>query len=405
MDAEKLRQDFPILQQKQPPVYFDNACTTFKPKSVIDAVNAYNTVYPACAGRSLHKLSAKVDSEFSLARDKVAKFVGAKPEEIVWTKNTTEAINLVAHSLDYSKRKKVVMTNLEHHALILPFSRMAQKGLVQVGYAMADGKTFEIPDSEWENKIDDKTALVAVHHTNNTLGTSTNLKKIIEIAHGKGALVLVDAAQGVPHHKIDFKGMGADFLAFSGHKMLGPTGIGCLAGKYSELEKLDTFILGGETIETATLDGFVLKKPPKKFEAGIQNYAGAIGLGAACDYLSKVGMQNIGAHEKTVCKRIFDAMKSMDKIQIYGPEEFDGRAGNIVFNVKGAKSPHEVAITLSEMSGVCVRSGMFCAQPATEFLGAPKGAVRLSLYLYNTAAEADKFVEALQKAVAILSQS
>ncbi|MBM3229423.1 cysteine desulfurase [Candidatus Parvarchaeota archaeon] len=403
MDAKKIRDDFPILCRQNPQAYFDNACTTFKPNKVIEAVDWYNRENPACAGRSLHRLSAAVDEKFARAREEVARHINSKPEEVVWTRNSSEAMNLVALAFDFTGKNKVVTTNLEHHSALLPFMSLAKKGRIGLEFAIAEKSDCSV-DAGLEKKIDEKTALVVVHHTNNTLGTSADIGRIAKVAHEKGALVLVDGAQGVAHHKVDFRGLGIDFLAFSGHKMLGPTGIGCLVGKYPLLEKLGTFMLGGETVETVGLEGFVLKKPPKKFEAGIQDYAGAIGLGAACSYLGNIGMRGIEEHEKKLCRYLFDKMKAMDRIRIFGPQEFAGRSGTIIFGVNGVKSAHEVALMLSEMSDVCVRSGMFCAQPAVEFLGAPHGAVRLSAYLYNTIEDADRFLDALQKVAGILGK-
>lgn len=394
MDAQKIRQDFPLLQKRKV-IYFDSACTTLKPKSVIEAERNYYEEVSGCAGRSAHTLAKKTSELFEGAREKVARFVNAKTDEIVWTKNATEGLNLVIRSLDYSKRKKIVTTPLEHHSLLLPIMEQQRRGIAKMEMlaANAQGEILE----ESLGTIDRNTALVAIHHTTNTTGMRAPLEKIIKAAHDNGALVLIDGAQGVPHSKTDFKKLGADFLAFSGHKMCGPTGIGCLVGKAEALDKLDTFIVGGETIETVSLQkGVVFKKAPKKFEAGIQNYAGVIGLGAACDYLGKIGMQNVEEHERKMAKKLMDAISSVQGAEIYGTMLPEKRSSLVSFNLKNVPH-HQVALMCDSLSQIALRSGVFCAQPAMETLGAPQGAVRASLYIYNTEEEVRIFADTLSK--------
>ena len=398
MDAESLRKDFPIFSKARA-IYFDNACATFKPKTVLDAMNAYYSEYTACAGRSVHRLGKKTEEEFEKARGKVAALVGAKPGETVWTRNTTEAINLVARSLDFSKRKKVVTSVMEHHSAFLPFQQLKKQGKIGLKIVYPD-KQGVFAEGAWEEKIDSKTRLVVTHHTNNTVGTSAPLKEIVKAAHDNGALVLVDAAQGVPHHEVSFGREGYDFMAFSGQKMLGPTGIGCLVARRELLEEMPPFLVGGETIESVTLEEAVFAKPPHKFEAGLQHYAGAIGLGAAADYLKKTGLKNIEAHEKELARFLFGELQSIRGVKLYGPADASKTCGIATFNVEKAKNPHEVALMLDNLAGICVRSGVFCAEPAMTWLGAPRGAVRASLYLYNTTGEAAVFVEALKKIAA-----
>ncbi|MCX6772755.1 MAG: aminotransferase class V-fold PLP-dependent enzyme [Candidatus Micrarchaeota archaeon] len=394
LDAEKIRADFPLLQT-QKIVYFDSACTTLKPRAVIDAERKYYEEMSGCAGRSAHTLAKRTDEAFVGAREKIAKFVGAKADEVIFTKNTTEALNLVIRSFDYSQRKKIVTTQLEHHSALLPIMEQQRRGVAKMELLKtnSDG-TFD--ESSIVSTIDRSTALVVVHHTTNTTGMRSPLERIIKIAHENGAAVLVDGAQGVPHSKVDFRKLGADFLAFSGHKMLGPTGIGCLVGKTEALEKLDTYIVGGETIETVKLNEVKWKKAPKRFEAGIQNYAGAIGLGAACDYLSKIGMQNVEEHEKKMGKKLIEAIQSISGSTIYGTSDSTKRSSLCSFNLN--KVPHhQVALMCDSLSKIALRSGTFCAQPAMESLGAPNGAVRASLYLYNTEKEIETFRETLGK--------
>lgn len=395
MDAQKIRQDFPLLQKRKV-IYFDSACTTLKPAAVIEAERDYYEEASGCAGRSAHALAKKTSELFEGAREKVARFSGAKTDEIIWTKNATEGLNLVIRSLDYSKRKKIVTTPLEHHSVLLPIMEQKRRGIAEMALIGASA-TGEFGDDAISQAIDRNTALVAVHHTTNTTGMRAPLEKIIKAAHDNGALVLVDGAQGVPHSKVDFRKLGADFLCFSGHKMLGPTGIGCLAGKTEALAALDTFIVGGETIETVSLQkGVVFKKAPKRFEAGIQNYAGVIGLGAACDYLGKIGMQNVEEHERKMAKKLMDAISSVPGSEIYGTPLPEKRSSLVSFNLKGVPH-HQVALMCDSLSQIALRSGVFCAQPAMETLGAPQGAVRASLYIYNTEEEVRVFEEALGK--------
>ncbi|MBU0586874.1 cysteine desulfurase [Candidatus Micrarchaeota archaeon] len=399
MLSEKLREDFPIIQKYKDVIYLDNACTTLKPQVVIDAVKAYYEEYGGCAGRSAHRLSRLVDEKIVEGRKRIADFLGAKAENIVYTKNCSEAINLVAKSFDFSKRKKVVGTILEHHSSMLPFEIKALRKEIELVYAkpLPDG-TFDV--EQYKELIDRDTALVAVHHTNNTLGTKNPVREIAKIAHENGAQILVDAAQGVPHSEIKFQDMDADYLTFSGHKMLGPTGIGALVAKAERLEEMPPFLVGGDTIEQVKTDSIVWAKPPRKFEAGIQHYSGIIGLGAAAEYLKKIGMRNIEEHEKELGKVAFELLSSEQKLKIYGPREAGKRTGIFTFNVRGI-TPHQVAMMLDKMKGIAVRSGVFCAQPGMDFMGACDGAVRASFYLYNTKTEIEVFADTLKKVVQI----
>ena len=395
MDVQKTRQDFPLLQNRKV-IYFDSACTTLKPRSVIEAErNSYEEV-AGCAGRSAHTLAKKTSELFEASREKVARFVNAKPDEVVWTRNTSEGLNLVIRSLDYSKRKKIVTTPMEHHSVLVPIMEQQRRGVAAME-TLAVNSQGEISEGSISEKIGRDTALVAIHHTTNNTGMRSPLEKIIKAAHDNGALVLVDGAQGVPHSKVDFRKLGADFVAFSGHKMLGPTGIGCLVGKPEALAALDTFMVGGETIETVSLQkGVVFKKAPKRFEAGIQNYAGAIGLGAACEYLGKIGMQNVEAHERKMAGKLMDAIRSVPGSAIYGSQTPENRSSLVSFNLKNVQH-HQVALMCDSLSQIALRSGVFCTQPAMEVLGAPQGAVRASLYIYNTEDEIRVFSETLGK--------
>lgn len=399
MNPERIREDFPVLR-KQNVIYFDNACTTLKPQQVIDAVMNYYENYSSCAGRSVHKLAKETEEKFEEVRNKVSKFIGAKREEIVFTKNTTEAINLIAYSLGFKKGDKVVTTILEHHSALLPFQLLVKKGIINLEFVYPNDEA-EFNLKSWKEKIDKNTKLVVIHHTSNVFGSNPPLKEIIKIAHENGAFVLVDAAQGVPHYEVNVKKLDCDFLAFSSHKMLGPTGVGCLYGKYHALEQLEPFILGGNTIKEVKVNNFKLDEPPYKFEAGIQNYAGVIGLGAALDYLRKIGMKNVEKYEKSLSEYLMESLNSIDEIKIYGPKEFKRRCALVSFNISSF-NPHEIAMILDKTSNIAVRSGMFCAQPALEYFGAINGAVRASLYIYNTKEEIDIFVGQLKKILEVM---
>jgi cysteine desulfurase/selenocysteine lyase len=396
MDIDKIRSDFPILSKKingKPFIYFDSACTSLKPRKVIDAILAYYTEYTGCAGRSLHKFATKTDEEFEKAREKIAKFINAKrPEEIIWTKNTTESINLVSHSFNFNKGDKVLTTNLEHSSGLMPWQLRAENGDIILDFVLCDNDG-EFNIEEFKKKIDKKTKLVSVIHVSNVTGTKAPLEEIIKIAHDNGSLVLVDGAQSVPHYSTDVRKLDIDFLCFSGHKMCGPTGIGCLYGKYDLLKELKPFIIGGETIRDADLNYHVLEEIPHRFEGGIQNYAGAIGLGAAVDYLSSIGMKNIENYEKELAKLLIEGLLTVPGIDLLGPKDYKKKGALAAFNIKGME-PHDVAIMLDEQN-IFVRSGMHCAYPIHKFLHENKGSARASLYFYNTKEEIKIFIEKL----------
>jgi len=396
MDINKIREDFPILQKKvdgKPFIYLDSACTTLKPKKVIDAILGYYTEYTGCAGRSVHKFATRTTEEFEKAREKIAKFINAKrAEEIIWTRNTTEAINLVAHSFKFDKGDKVITTNLEHTSGLLPWQLKAQRGEIVLDFVLCDNDgEFKVED--FKNKIDKKTRLVSIIHASNVTGTKAPLEEIIKIAHDNGSLVLVDGAQSVPHYPIDVRKLDIDFLCFSGHKMCGPTGIGCLYGKYDLLKEFQPFIAGGETVKDIDLKTCTLEDLPQRLEGGIQHYAGGIGLGAAVDYLSSIGMKNIETYEKELAQPLIDGLLSIPGIDLIGPKDYKKKGALAAFNIKGME-PHDIAIMLDEQN-IFVRSGMHCAYPIHKFLHDPKGSVRASLYFYNTKEEVKTFIEKL----------
>ena len=401
MDAKKIREDFPLIK-KSGIIYFDNACTTLKPKQVVDAVVEYYTEYTGCAGRSIHKLATKTTEKFEGSREKVAHFINAKePSEIIWTKNATEAINLVSHGFNFKKGDKVITTNLEHTSGLLPWQILADKGIIDLDFVMCD-KKGEFDIEKFEEKIDKKTKVVSVVFTSNDTGTTAPIKEIVKIAHDNGAVVLVDGAQAVPHMEVDVKKLDLDFLAFSGHKMCGPTGIGCLYGKKNLLEKLSPFMVGGETIRDADLNTHVFDSLPHRLEAGIQNYAGAIGFGAAIDYLKKIGMSEIEKYEKDLAKDLIEGLLTVPGLILIGPKDWKDKNALAAFNIKGME-PHDVA-TFLDNENIAVRSGTHCTYPFHKFIGSPKGSARASLYFYNTSEEIKVFIDKLSSIVKMFSR-
>jgi cysteine desulfurase/selenocysteine lyase len=385
------REKFPILANNPSLVYLDSACTSLKPLEVIEAEKSYYTGLGACGGRSSHSLGRKTTEKIEEAREKVASFVNAKAEELVWTRNATEALNIVISGLDYSKRNKVVTSVLEHHSVLLPLMRLREKGKIKLEIINCDSKG-EITKEQWSGVIGRETALVITNSGNNTTGTAQGTAAIAKIAHDNGALICVDGAQGVPHSVTDFKKTNFDFLCFSAHKMLGPTGMGALIAKKEHLKNLEPLLAGGGTVKTVSLDNIVELQGQERFEAGVQNYGGMLGFGAACDFLKKIGMENIEAHGKKLGRAMRQELLASGA-KTYGLENAESTLCS--FNFPHAK-PHDVALML-DRENVAVRSGFFCAQPAMEALGAKEGAVRASCYIYNSMEDIRKFSEALRK--------
>lgn len=400
MDLEKIRADFPVLQQKingMPIVYFDNACMSLKPKQVIDKMNESYTKYTACHGRSHHKFGTKLTEEYHhLAREKIAKHIGCKKEEVVFTRNTTEGINLIAYSLGLKNGDVVLTTDIEHNSNLLPWHMLSERfGAKHKVVLSKSDMTFDL--DSFQETLDKTVKLVSFVHTSNLDGYTFPVKEIIKIAHDNGSLVILDGAQAMPHKEVNMKSLDVDFYAFSGHKMLGPYGTGVLFGKYHLLEKLQPFIVGGETVERSTYDSHIFLKPPEKFEAGLQNYSGVIGLGAAVEYLDKIGKKNIEKHDIELNKLITDEISKLEGVSIIGPPKAELRGGIISFSVKSMAS-HDVAVMLDDMANIMVRSGQHCVH---SWFDAHKieGSVRVSLYLYNTKEEAQIFIDKLKEIV------
>lgn len=396
LNVEKLRGDFPILEKGI--TYFDNSCVTLKPKQVVEAINSYYNEFTACAGRSMHKFGEKTTQQVEISRKKIQKFIGAKkPEEIIFTRNTTEAINLVAKSFKFEKGNKVLITDKEHNSNLLPWQLLAEKGVIEL--EVLDSRDDNTFDMELFKEKVKGVRLVSIVHTSNLDGVTNPAEKIIKYAHKNGALVLLDAAQSAPHKDIDMKRLDVDFLAFSGHKMLGPSGIGALYGKKELLEELEPFMVGGETVKDTTYTDRTWEDLPQRFEAGLQNYAGIIGFAAAAEYLDKVGMKNIMKHEVKLTEKLTEGIKGVEGLKIIGPEA-EERGGITSFYIEGL-DPHQIALMMDKSSGVMVRSGAHCVHSWFNKHDL-EGSVRASLYFYNTEEEVENFIESLKKVLKVL---
>ncbi|MEM5805262.1 MAG: cysteine desulfurase [Candidatus Aenigmatarchaeota archaeon] len=398
MNVEKIREDFPILKRKingKPLVYFDNAATSQKPKQVIEALKEFYEKHNANVFRGVHTLSEEATEKYEEARRKIAEFINAENEkEIIFTRSTTEAINLVLYGYAIHNLKagdEIISTIMEHHSNIVPWQFLQERG-VKLKFVDIDDKG-NLKLHQYNELITKNTKLITVTHVSNVLGTINPIDKIEKIAHDNGALYLVDGAQSVPHMDIDVQKINCDFLVFSGHKMLGPTGIGVLYAKKEILEKMKPFNYGSEMIKEVYLDRTIFADLPIRFEAGTPNIADAIALGVAVDYLKKIGMKNIAKHEGKLTQYALKKMKEIEEIKIFG--EAKERAGVISFNLSDIH-PHDLATILDD-DAIAVRSGHHCAMPLMKRLGVVATA-RASFYLYNTKEEVDRFVNSLEKA-------
>jgi len=388
LDVQEVRKDFPILGDI---IYLDNAATGFSPEPVLAAMTEFEHTYRANVGRGVHRLTRIASQRYWHAHEKVAGFIGAKEGITVFTKNTTEAINMVAAGLPWKAGDRVVTTILEHHSNLLPWRNLKKQGVeLEVTGINPD---YSLDLAALKKAITPSTRIVAVTHASNVLGVVTPVEEIARICHDRGALLLVDGAQSVPHMPIDIHRIGCDFFAFSGHKMLGPTGTGVLWMKNADLEP---FIVGGGMVETVTESGFSPAEGYQKYEAGTPNIAGGIGLGAAVDYLTNLGMENIRNHEERLTDRLVTGLRQVKGVHVYAPEKPVDRIGVVSFTIDGFH-PHEVAQQLDEAAEICVRSGHHCCQPLMERLGLPDGTVRASLGLYNTEEEVDMLVATLEE--------
>ena len=396
LNTEQIRKDFPILSRKihgKPLVYLDNAATSQKPKQVIDAIDFYYKNYNANIHRSIHQLGEEATAKFEEAHEKIAAFINADSyQEIVLTKNTTESINLAAYSLTAALKKddEIVISQMEHHSNFVPWQQLAKQRNLKLRFIKID-EEGNLDDESIKENITKKTKIVSLTHVSNVLGTINPIEEIAKIAHESGALMVVDGAQAVPHMPVDVKKLDADFYAFSGHKMLGPTGVGVLYGKKELLEKMQPFLYGGEMIREVRFDDTSFNELPWKFEAGTMNIAEGIGLGVAVDYLNKIGMKQIQERDNELVEYAMEKLKEIYGITIYGPKE---RGAVISFNVHGVHA-HDVSQIL-DSEGVAIRAGHHCAMPLHSVLGVSSTA-RASFYLYNTEEEIDVMAKAIGK--------
>ncbi|ADD03500.1 cysteine desulfurase, SufS subfamily [Thermoanaerobacter italicus Ab9] len=400
IDIEKIKKDFPILNVKphgKKLIYLDNAATTQKPISVIKAMDKYYEELNANVYRSPHYLSALSTQAYEEARERVKKFINAKSvESIIFTRNTTESINFIAYTwgMKYiNEGDEIILTIAEHHSNMLPWQMVAEAKKARLKYVYLD-EDFRFSMKDFKEKMSDKVKLVAVQHMSNVLGIINPVEEITHIAHKYGAKVLIDGAQSVPHMPVDVQKIDCDFFAFSGHKMLGPMGIGVLYIKEDLLSDVPPFLRGGEMIDEVFEDRATFSPPPLKFEAGTPNVKGAYVLVSAIDYIEKIGLSNIYHHESELLEYGLQKMKELDFVKLYGPKDAEERGGIISFNVEGVH-PHDVATILDE-EGIAVRSGHHCCQPLMRYLGVP-ATVRASFYLYNDFDDIDALVEGLKK--------
>lgn len=403
MNIEEIRKDFPLLQNRAI-AYLDNGATTQKPVKVINAVKEFYEKYNANPHRGAYALSMEATEIYENTRTKIAEFINAKHrEEIIFSKNATESLNLIAYSYGMENLKKddeVVISIMEHHSNLVPWQKVTKVTGSKLNYMYINNQ-FELSDEEIENKITDKTKIVGIAHVSNVLGTINNVKKIIKYAHKKGAIVIVDASQSIPHMKIDVQDLDADFLVFSGHKMLAPLGIGVLYGKKELLNKMTPFLMGGDMIEYVYEQDTTFAPLPNKFEAGTQNVEGVVGLGAAIDYINDLGYDEIQKVEDEVLNYAKQELSKLSFLELYLTPNNNNHSSVISFNIKGVH-PHDVASIL-DAEGVCVRSGNHCAQPLMRYLGIDS-TCRASFYFYNTKEDVDKLVSALNKAYDIFKK-
>ena len=392
-----LKEDFPILKNRNI-TYLDSGATTQKPIQVIKAVEEYYEKYNANPHRGAYTLSMDATEMYENTRTKIANFINSKNrEEIIFSKNASESLNLIAYSYGLDNLKKddeVVLSIMEHHSNLVPWQYVTKKTGSKLNY-MYINEEYEISDEEIESKITDKTKIVGITHVSNVLGTINNIEKIIKYAHKKGAIVIVDSSQSIPHMKIDVQKLDCDFLVFSGHKMLSPLGIGVLYGKKELLNKMNPFLMGGDMIEYVYEQNTTFAALPNKFEAGTQNVGGVIGLGAAIDYIENVGYEKIAEIEEEVVSYAREKLSKLDYLSLYMTPNIEDHSAVISFNIKGVH-PHDVASIL-DTEGVCVRSGNHCAQPLLRSMGIDS-TCRASFYFYNTKEDVDKLVLGLEKA-------
>lgn len=395
----EIRKQFPVLNQEvngHPLVYLDSAATSQKPVQVLEAVRNYYELDNSNVHRGVHTLGNRATDSYEGAREKIRKFINAKStKEIIYTRGTTTSINTVAGAygrMNVNEGDEIVISHMEHHSNLIPWQQLAkEKGAVLKYFELEQDGTITLETVR--NTITDKTKIVAITMASNVLGTINPIKEITKIAHEAGAVIVVDAAQAAPHMPIDVQDLDCDFLAFSGHKMCGPTGTGVLYGKQAHLESMEPIEFGGEMIDFVDLHDSTWKELPWKFEGGTPNIAGAIGLGAAIDFLTEIGLEKIAEHEHSLVEYALNEMDKIEGVSIYGPRDPQKRCGLITFNIDGVH-PHDLA-TVLDMNGIAVRAGHHCAQPLMKWLQCTATA-RASFYIYNTKEDVDRLVEGLR---------
>lgn len=397
------KDDFPLLNNRDI-AYLDSGATTQKPIQVIKAIENFYENYNANPHRGAYSLSVEATEIYEDTRTKIARFINAKNrDEVIFSKNASESLNLIAYSYGLDTLKKddeIVLSIMEHHSNLVPWQYVSKKTGAKLNYMYID-ENYELTKNEIENKITDKTKVVGITHVSNVLGTINNVKEIIDYAHKKGAIVVLDASQSIPHTKIDVQKLNPDFMVFSGHKMLAPLGIGVLYGKRELLNKMNPFLMGGDMIEYVYEQDTTFASLPNKFEAGTQNVEGVVGLGAAIDFINSIGYEEIQKIENEVVKYAREELSKLDFLKIYITPNKENHSSVISFNIKGVH-PHDVASIL-DSEGVCVRSGNHCAQPLLRYLGIDS-TCRASFYFYNTRNDVDRLVKALQKAYNIFEK-
>ena len=396
MDVSSIRQDFPTVRNGKG-VYLDSACQSLKPDCVIKKVLEYYEEYPACGGRSVHSMATRVSMEVDETREKLASFFGCDdPSEFVFTKNTTEGMNTVARGFGLKKDDVVVTLDVEHNSNHVQWLAMEQDIGIRRRYCRtSDDGVFDI--ESFKKVMGKDVKLVSMGHMSNVTGCTIPIKEITEIAHDYGAAVAIDGAQSAPHIPVNLKDADVDFFCASLHKMLAPTGTGFMYGKEERLKELKPLIYGGGIVGLTTYDSVKISPAPEKFEAGLENYSGIIGAGAALDYLKNIGMKNVAEHERHLQRLIQDGIRDIDNLHVIGPEDPDKRGGVFSFNIDGL-NPHDIAMMLDNMDGIMIRSGMHCAHP---FLVSRKidGTARASVYIYNDDNDIKRFISALKKIV------
>ena len=404
VELSKYKKDFPIFARKvrggNPLIYLDSGATSQKPEAVITAeANFYRTIN-AAVHRGAHLLAEEASEAYESARANVAKFIGAKTDEVIFTKSATESLNMIAYSLGnpastphISVGDEIVVSEMEHHANLIPWQQLAKRTGAKLNW-FSITKDGRLDLSNIANVITKKTKIVAITHQSNVFGTIIPLAEITKAAHAVGALVVLDACQSAPHFAIDVKELGVDFLAFSGHKTLGPTGIGVLWGKAEVLEKLEPALFGGSMVDSVTMEGATWASAPRKFEAGVPNMAQAVGLSAAIDYLNTVGMEKIFEHEQELTEQLLTGLSKISGVNVVGPLDMKDRGGVVSFTIDGVH-PHDVGQVLDQY-GIAVRTGHHCAWPLMKKLNLV-GTTRASFHLYNDANDINALLEAIEK--------